>query len=147
VSGLRSVRGAPAPGGKEWQGSKDDESANDGSPLPLLWAQPAAQHRLSEAPPRECGVPREGGEAGGIFGRAAGDPHAMSEQNRGHVWRTDSDGSRHYHEPIDGHGGPVCVLCDYWYCEHCHPEGPPEACEAQVVAGAPREAGEERSGG
>lgn len=54
-----------------------------------------------------------------------------------HVWERDAQGQPVYHEPIDGHGGPRCILCDYWYCSACSDEPPEPECEAQVVEQVP----------
>lgn len=50
-----------------------------------------------------------------------------------HQWKMDGSGP-YYHEPVDGHGGPLCERCGYSYCTACHPEGPPEPeCEPDSV--------------
>lgn len=66
--------------------------------------------------------------------------------DKGHIWYTseeypegwggadgiayiessDEDG---YSSP---HAGPMCKRCGYWYCEHCHPDGPPEKCDEET---------------
>lgn len=74
---------------------------------------------------------------------------------KGHVWYTEAEYNQLYGavvawpdasgfayvefgaDPDDGFnssgpcGGPICRRCSYHYCTHCHPEGPPEACEGE----------------
>jgi len=65
--------------------------------------------------------------------------------SKGHVWRTerevygynsDDPATEEFPaDPDDGFNssgpcyGPICVRCGYHYCQACHPEGPPDACE------------------
>lgn len=49
-----------------------------------------------------------------------------------HQWKLDRHGEPEYDEPVDGHGGPRCERCGYWYCQHCH-DGPPyPECEPEA---------------
>lgn len=46
----------------------------------------------------------------------------------GHLFESDKDGNRLYIEAGDHHGGPHCVICDEYWCEHCSPEIFTEKC-------------------
>lgn len=46
----------------------------------------------------------------------------------GHVFKTDKSGEIKYIETGDNHGGPYCVTCKVYFCQHCDPEVFEEKC-------------------
>ena len=66
-----------------------------------------------------------------------GKPYPWELDTRGHVWRTEDDGSVDifalYTEGDAGyHNGPACVKCFYSFCMHCH-DMPDEDCEGPLA--------------
>jgi hypothetical protein len=40
-----------------------------------------------------------------------------------HTWRLNSDGDIDiWALDIDYHNGPVCIVCEEYYCHHCRPD-------------------------
>lgn len=50
---------------------------------------------------------------------------------KGHTWSREEDGDIDFFAfSVGYHDGPRCTRCNYAYCQHCSPDGPPEECEA-----------------
>lgn len=59
-----------------------------------------------------------------------------------HTWQTDEDGepdraAMYAEEPGGrGHNGPICTVCAFAFCEHCHPEWWKSECAGKPVSAA-----------
>lgn len=54
---------------------------------------------------------------------------AAANNPRGHSWQLSDDGTVDFlaYAP-NGHNGPICTTCGYYYCVHCHTDGPTTDC-------------------